>query len=287
MLPSQSSPGARFAPPPRRVPLSLSVLYVCNFLAVFGWLFLGMGMLGTMLFVGHADLGLASLRAHTVGRVTAVEKTNASEDDRPVKANHYEFSVAGRPFQGTSFSTGEQVSPGDEVTVEYDDANPSASRILGMRRAHFGRGVLFVLLFPIIGAFFVLGGTRSGLRRARLLRDGVVTTGRLLSRHPTNVRINDQPVWELTFEFTARDGRKCEAKARTTDPSRLEDEAQEPLLYDPNDPSCAYVLDELPQRPEVEMNGEFRGRPLAALLASIIPLIAIGANAVAAYVMMH
>jgi hypothetical protein len=86
-------------------------------------------------------------------------------------------------------------------------------------------------------------------------------------------------VWELTFDFTARDGRQCQAKARTTDTARLEDEAHEPLLYDPDDTTRAYVLDEAPSRPKLDPDGQLEGRPLAAIFALIIPALVIGGNA--------
>src|SRR6185436_13876998 len=90
--------------------------------------------------------------------------------------------------------------------------------------------------------------------------------------------VNDRPVWKLTFEYVARDGQRHEATASTTDTARLEDEAQEPLLYDPARPSVAYVLDEAPARPQFESNGDLRGRPLPGLLSAIIPGLVIFCN---------
>jgi hypothetical protein len=87
--------------------------------------------------------------------------------------------------------------------------------------------------------------------------------------------VNKRRVYELTFSFTSRDGRRCEAKTRTSITERLEDESQEPLLYDPHNPEIAYVLDEAPARPQFEMNGELQGRGLVALGWLVLPLLVV------------
>lgn len=268
------------APPPRSVPLSLSLLNIFNGFGQIGWLVFGFGMIFGWAFVGNADFSLLTFRgphAQSAGRVTSVVPTGASVNRRRVMAHRYEFSVAGSTLHGTSYSDGESKSIGDEVTIEYDADHPERSRIEGMRRAQFGAGVAFVLLFPFIGAVFVVFAMRTGLRRNRLLRHGILAEGKLTGRERTNVVVNGHPVWALTFEFTARDGRRHQATARTADPARLEDEAQEPLLYDPDRPENAYLLDEAPARPEFEPNGDLRGRP-SGYLSVIIPGIVLAAN---------
>lgn len=276
----------QFTPPPRRVPLSLTVLNMCNGLAQIGWIVFGFTMIFFWVFVGNADFSIITFRgdiATTSGVVTAVEDTGASENDTAVRANHYQYSVAGQPFKGTSYTTGGGAAQGEQVTVEYKESNPARSRIMGMRRAHFGPGIMFVAIFPLVGFFLLYFGLRGGIRRARLLRTGIFTTGTLVDKEPTNMTVNDRRVFKLTFEFTARDGRKCEATASTSDTTRLEDDSHEPLLYDPGDPSCAYLLDEVPGRPEIDGTGELVGRPIRAAFALIIPAIVIGGHALLLY----
>ena len=53
----------------------------------------------------------------------------------------------------------------------------------------------------------------------RYVADGILTTGKFVSREPTNMTVNKQRVWEVTFEFTDRNGQRHEAKARSTDES--------------------------------------------------------------------
>ncbi|HKR64378.1 MAG TPA: DUF3592 domain-containing protein, partial [Thermoanaerobaculia bacterium] len=185
---------------------------------------------------------------------------------------------AGRAFAGTSYVTGRELPDGEAVTVEYDPTHPERSRIEGMRRAEFSPFVAFVVIFPLIGYIVLTFCTFLGRRRTHLLQNGEFAMGVLTAKRATNMTVNKRPVMELTFEFKGRDGRVHEAKARSSTPAALEDEAQEPLLYDPEDPSTAYVLDEVPSRPQLGMNGELTGRPLAAALSLIIPTIVILAN---------
>ena len=270
-----------FTPPPRQVPLSLRVINLCNGITQIGWLVFGFGMIFFWVFAGNADFSFITFRGaleRASGRVVESKSTGASENDQSVQATHYEFSVAGQPYEGTSYSLGSGASQGEEVTVEYDPDDPSRSRIEGMRRNMFGAWAAIVSIFPAIGLGLVVPFVISGIKRNRLLREGILTTGVLIHKTRTNITINNRPVWELTFEFTDRLGQRHEAKARSTDTSRLEDDSSEPLLYDPNDPSRAYVLDEAPARPQFGLNGEMLGRGGGALARLILPAIVIGAN---------
>jgi hypothetical protein len=174
------------------------------------------------------------------------------------------------------------VEPGDLVVVQYRTDDPRQSRIEGMRRKMFGPFVLFVLVFPIIGLSIVVFTMRLGRKRARLLADGVLAEGKLVNRRATNTTVNKRRVYELTFRFTAYDGSQREVKSRTSMTDRLEDEALEPLLYSPSDPTLAYMLDEVPSRPEVNEVGELKARPLAAFASLILPAIVIVGNLLAA-----
>ena len=276
----------RFSAPPRRVPLSLSVVNLLNGWAQIGWAIFGFGMLFFWSFAGNVDLSFINFRnssGRAVGKVTRVEETHASEGHQAIRANHYEYSVAGQPFEGKSYSLGSAPSPGEEVTVEYDEDHPQRSRIEGMRRGQFGAMVMIVTIFPAVGLVLLIPAMRIGRKRNRLLREGILTTGKCIDRRPTNVRINNQPLWEVVFEFFDRNGQRRECSARAVDTTRLEDEESEALLYDPNDPSQAYVIDEAPARPTFDLNGDMQGKLSRAIVLSILPGIVIALNAVLLY----
>ncbi len=276
-----SSSAMQFTPPPRHVPLSLRIVNTFNGLAQAGWAIFGFGMIFVWVFTANADFSFLNFRGPyeiAIGRVTRVEKTNASENKQPIHAHHYEYPVGLMRLSGTSYATGRELSSGEVVTVEYDGADPTRSRIEGMRRAMFSPFVLFVVIFPLVGLGILIPSTIMGRRRSSLLRNGYFTTGTLKSKSPTNMTVNRRRVFALTFEFVARDGRHHETVAHSSQTERLEDEAQEPLLYDLDNPSKAYLLDEAPARPKLEMNGDLTGNPIAAGASLILPIIVTGGN---------
>ncbi|HEV7764365.1 MAG TPA: DUF3592 domain-containing protein [Thermoanaerobaculia bacterium] len=263
---------------PRRVPVSLQIANFFNGIAQVGWAVFGFGMIFFWGFVFNADFSFATFRgpyATVDGKVTKVESTNASQNKSRVQANHYEYSVAGVTHTGVSYSNSQSVSPGESVTIEYAEGSPGKSRIAGMRRAIFSPAVAFVIIFPLVGFLILYFATRSGIKRNRLLREGVVAEGTFKSKAPTNVTVNGRRVYALTFDFVARDGQHHEVTTRTSDSSRLQDEDTEPLLYDPNDPTSAYLLDEMPARPEIEANGDLSGKVGGAVRMLILPAIVI------------
>jgi hypothetical protein len=269
------------APAPRHVPPSLAIANLFGLLGQIGWGVFAFSSIFFWTFVMNADLSFVTMRGElhrAAGRITEVRRTGASEGNSPVMEHRYEFSVAGRPYTGVSYVTGSETPPGQSVDVEFAEGTPEKSRIVGMRRAMFGPGVVFVIIFPLIGLAVLWFGFKMGAKRNALLKNGLVAMGTLVDKAPTNTSVNRQTVWELTFEFTTRDGRKARTKALSHQPQRMEDEAQEALLYDPANPERAYVLDEAPSRPKIDMTGALQGNPVRAVLALILPAIAIAVN---------
>ncbi|HEX7150719.1 MAG TPA: DUF3592 domain-containing protein [Thermoanaerobaculia bacterium] len=269
----------KLAPPPRRVPLSLRVHNVFGGFAQVGWFLFGFGMIFVWVFAANSDLSFVTFTGPydiVSARVTQVEATGASEGSggstETVMANDYQYSVAGRTLTGTSYSTGQAVSPGQVVDVQVDPDEPERSRIIGQRRAVFGPFGLIAIVFPALGAIFLAVGAMKGGRRIALLQRGLLAEGKFVSSRPTNVKVNRQRVHELTFAFTARDGRRYEMKTQTHDTARLRDDAREPLLYDPEDPAFAYLLDETPARPRFDAHGELQPR-LVSFALLLLPLI--------------
>jgi hypothetical protein len=129
------------------------------------------------------------------------------------------------------------------------------------------------VIFPIVGIFFIIPGVNKARRAIRLLTIGEQTTGRLKSKEETNTRINKCPVYKLTFEFETRHGQISQATAKTHLVENLEDEHDEPLLYDPMEPSNAVMLDNLPGLPRINADGQIRVRSgVSALSCLLVPV---------------
>lgn len=253
--------------PPRAVPLMVrSKVLFGGFLNLFGWVFFGFGLIFFWVFAMNADLGsFFHFRGEpetAPGVVLQSRATGASENKRKVYAVDYSFTAHGAQYQGMSYSTGERPSPKDPVTVEFVRGNPSISRVQGMRRAMFSGWAAFVCVFPLVGLVFVVFGLKSGFRANHLLANGKVGFATLKSKTPTNTRVNNQTVHKLTFELVADTGNTYEVTAKTHRPEVLEDEAKEVVLYDPQNPSYAVMLDSLPGGPEIDEMGNIRSGSL-------------------------
>lgn len=61
-------------------------------------------------------------------------------------------------------------------------------------------------LFLLIGLAFIGYGIYQGMKGIRILRIGTVAYGELVGVMDTGVRVNDEPVWQLTYRFTAPNG---------------------------------------------------------------------------------
>jgi len=258
-----------------------------GFLNQFGWIFFGSGLVFVWAFTLNADLtGWYLFRGQldtTEGKTIDCKKTLFSEGSSehskgtPVYEIHYAFTAAdGKEYKGLSYITGKQFEQGQKVTVEYPQGKPHTSRIKGTRQKPVGLFGIFPVVFPMIGLLFITGGIRKGIKANRLLALGEQTTGKLKSKERTNTKANKKPVYKLTFEFNTPEGMKYETLVKTHETGKLEDEAEEPLLYDTMRPSYAVMLDDLPGNPRINDNGNIQAGPASGtILLLIIPLATI------------
>ncbi|MCX6072420.1 MAG: DUF3592 domain-containing protein [Chloroflexi bacterium] len=264
--------------PPRAVPLCtwITVLFG-GVLQQIGWFFLGFGMIFFYVFGLEADLSGLWMRLmdtrQATGLVTSVEDTNASENESPVYAIHYRYVAAnGTTVDETAYSTGYYPDAGQRVTVEYLRSNPEVSRVEGMRRTTFGPAAIFVVIFPLVGAALAFFGLVEGIRASHLLRIGRLAFGKLTSTAGTNTTINNRQVMAMTLSFRAHDGATYDMTSRTNQPENLDDQAEELILYDPDDPTRGAALDALPGKLQIDQSGTIRlGRPIACLTTLIVP----------------
>lgn len=115
--------------------------------------------------------------------------------------------------------------------------------------------LLFSSVFSIVGAAFFISATAHGLEQVRLLRWGEVASTRSVSQHGTNTYVNDEPVIEYTYEFEGRDGRVHSGSSKALRKEEIGDEAREPVLYLPSNPECSVLVDALPLRYTLDVDG--------------------------------
>ena len=144
--------------------------------------------------------------------------------------------------------------------------------LLEGRGGRFEWPMLFVLIFPVVGLTMMAVGLKKGLRALRLLTHGIPAQGRFVGQEATSVRINDTPVMAMSFEFKTVDGRSARCVAKTHETRKLRDDAEESLVYDPEDPGVAVLLDELPGRPIITEDSVVRPREAMAWHVLLVPI---------------
>ena len=112
----------------------------------------------------------------------------------PIYSNRFRFQDAsGNLIHGVSYAPGQCLDAEAIVDVEYDVGRPSASQIVGMRRAEFERrGALFVLVFPVLGIVFIAFPGHGALRSLHFSRTGA---------------------WFAAFSWARRTGASCKTSA--------------------------------------------------------------------------
>ena len=242
-------------------------LLLTGFANLFGWFFFGFGMLFVWMFGGTAylhDLAFFSGDLQTAtGQITDVRQTRLEINDSRVYEYLYVFEAEGRRYSGTSDGYSARYREADAATIEYAGDDPGHSRIAGMSLGLGGWPFLFTLIFPLVGAGFIITGLRKGLKGIRLLKSGSRTDGRFVRREATSTRINNRTVYSYLFEFEDHNDRTWQVSGRSHLHDRFsgdsgagrKPEVFEPLVYNPDDPGDALLLDDLPGSPRIHSDG--------------------------------
>jgi len=244
----------RLVSPPRSVPLPVACSVLLGNVGGLGAIFFVGGLLFALIFgAGFSpldELRMALATEIASGVVTDVAGTSATENEAPVYRYEFVFTTAdGREITGQSYTAGRVWSAGDSVQVRYVPSKPSIARMEEARRSVFSPWIFaLTLIFPLVGGVLFAVAAIRGLRWLAFLRHGEVSSARLLSQRATNVRVNDKPVMEYTYEFEARDGESYPGSSKAVRTQRIGDEAREPVLYLPRDPYRSVLIDGLPLR---------------------------------------
>jgi hypothetical protein len=251
---------SRLAPPPRPVPLPVVCSAMFGVTGSLGAIFLITGLVFTIVFtqgyrpVDEVRLALSQTTAR--GIITSVSETNSTENDVPVYEYGFAFTTSrGQEVTGRSYFTGERWGAKTSVTIEYVPEEPAIARIKGARLSMFMPWVLFVLLFPAIGAVMFGWATIGGWRQVALLRHGEVADARILSQRPTNVEINGRPVIEYFYEFRTGAGETFNGSAKALPSERIGDEENEPALYLPANPDRSTLVDAIALSHPLDVDG--------------------------------
>ena len=100
-------------------------------------------------------------------------------------------------------------------------------------------------IFPIIGILLLFFSVRKRAKYLQIIKTGKFSYGRYVRYESTNVTINNSPVYRYFFDFKDEKGDVYTVSGETHT-GRLSDEQQELLVYNPNNPEEAVLIDVLP-----------------------------------------
>ena len=192
-----------------------------RFMLVFGgaWLFFGFIFGGVGLLILKKDTRFKS-EGHVV---TGTVLSKQIEEEWNTQAERREYSYVIRyTFQpesgaeitgstGVTSSEYETFSPSQPVEIEYLKSDPSSSRLAGTSDAaagwiFFGVGALLTLI-GVVSIFIEL---KRRFGSARLLREGMIGEGSVVSCGPGSLTINNVTQWQVRYRFNDTMGRSHE-----------------------------------------------------------------------------
>lgn len=195
--------------------------------------------------VNYSSLKISKNSPITSGQLIDISPTDSYVNDVPVYKYSYEYSVRNKKYTACSYKTGK-----DEIKnfkVQYVEDSPEISIIEGMKSNTFPMWIFFLIgFFPIIGVFMLLGGFIKRLMYLRILQIGKITFGVFDRMEATGARVNEQQVYKLFFNYVAEDQKVYKAFGETHKTHKLQDEQFEPLVYNPENPDEAIMIDGLP-----------------------------------------
>lgn len=219
--------------------------------------------------------------AQATGVVESSEYSNIDVNDQTMVRTRFQWGLEGaEPFSDVSWGT-RVYTPGESVALEVASSDPARARIAGQRSSPMPLWtVLPIAPWGLVGLALSAVAIVRGLRRARLLRDGLLAEGQFERKRATNTTINNRRVIALTYTYEDESGATQECVAKTHKPELLSEDEPEPLIYDPTRPERALLLNALQGRPTITTRGVEAGRH-GSLLFLVLPAIALLANTTA------
>ncbi|MCK4748237.1 MAG: DUF3592 domain-containing protein [Bacteroidales bacterium] len=206
-----------------------------------------------ILLAGKNDLTPA------VAYITDYHETQYSINDQFLFEYHYKYSVDSKNSGSGSFlEYPECYETGQEIQIEYLKNSPGVSRISGKDRSNFDQ-IMFLagVVGLLAGFFFLYPSCRKTRRERKILMAGMPASGKLIHAEPTNLKVNDQTVYKLIYEYSTGNNKSQKFSVRSHMIRNLSDEHSEKLIYDPRIPSRAVIIDTLPASVARYVNSKF------------------------------
>lgn len=268
---------------PRQIPLGAWLgIRFGQTLAQAGFAFLVFSLFPILVFLRHADI--ASLWRYdgeletTTGRVTAVERTSASQGGgkhrrgTPVQRIEFEFERGGERLSGVSYGAVLPPELGSTVKVEMPAGEPQFARIEHLRSDLFGAESLMVLLFPAFGLAALALSQWHATKELALARNGHSALGRTLEIERRKFRRRRRS-FNVVYEFEA-EGRTIQDDDATQREHVYADPRGLRILYDAREPENHWVVDDASLPLVVDAMGRIQSPPAGKLaLRFVLPAL--------------
>jgi len=226
--------------------------------AVLGVTFTLIGGLITILFfqfLNFNDFKFNSDSPVVKGKILHVDATNFQENKRTVYQYTFAYEIKGTNYKSISYLSKNHLEEDSEAEIEYIEDTPQIARIKGSRMGGVPFWVIFVTSpFLLLGLVFLFVNIKKTKSEIEILKWGIKGEGKFSGATETNVKINNRRVYEMLFELKDKDGKIYIISTKTHKPERLKDESMEQLVYMPDNPANAVLLDTLPKVVKEFMN---------------------------------
>jgi hypothetical protein len=180
--------------------------------------------------------------------ITAINETQYTVNDVSLFEYHYRYSTGEAQMHLGSFLEYEGLyRAGQEIQVEYLNSSPEVSKFSGRDRRNLDQ-IMFLagLGGTLTGFLFLVPSIRKTRRERKILTSGRPAMGTLLHAEPTNMKVNEQTVFKLTFEFSTDRNQSQQFTIKSHMLRNLTEGQSRMLVYDPRQPSNAVIVETLP-----------------------------------------
>ena len=218
-----------------------------------GMIFLPMGLLFSWVFVPWNYLDQRKIESgpsvQVIGTVIESSETDSSENETKVWQVTYRYpGPDGRLLRGKGYRTGRGWKTGEQVPVRHLRDQPELAMINGTRLDSFPLFAGFVIIFPVLGLFFLVSSTYQWGDHKYLLQQGWVSQAMVGDILKQKIEMNGNHRHKI--QLIRMDDAK-EITWRTYDPEQIEwcrhkqrlNESVT-ILYDPRKPA-KLILPEL------------------------------------------
>jgi len=235
------------------IPLRIRILHLFGRTSfIIGFLFTLIG-LAFVIFFGlqiNWQIRLAGKQdlVPTQGVITGFQETKYSVNENPLFNYNYRYSDQTENIHSGNFMEFEGIySIGQSIDIEYIKDSPSISRFKGRDRKNLDQIMFLGGMGAILaGLFFLIPSSRRTRRERKIIMAGKPAEGSLIHAEPTNLKVNEQTVYKLTYEFKVEKNNSEKCFIRSHLIRNLSKNHKEKLIYDPGNPSNAIILDTLP-----------------------------------------